>query len=235
MLKLETAILRNPYNNQNLFVFEDNTLKDSTDNIFPIINNIPRFVPSDNYSSSFGIQWNIFAKTQLDSFAKTTISSDRFYRVTGWRKDDLKNCTILEAGSGAGRFTEVIAQSGANLHSIDYSSAVDANYANNGHFDNLQLYQASIYDLPFKPDTFDKVVCLGVIQHTPDVKKSFFSLLPFLKSGGEVAVDVYKDTWKSRLLTKYWVRPITKRLEKQRLLKIIQFYIPLWFPISSIL
>lgn len=234
MSKLETSILRNPYNDHNLYLSDENSLKDSFDNVFPIINNIPRFVPSDNYSSSFGMQWNIFAKTQLDSFANTTITEDRFFRVTEWKKSELKDSLILEAGSGAGRFTEIIAKSGAILHSVDYSSAINANFANDGHFKNLQLYQASIYDLLFKPNTFDKIVCLGVIQHTPDVKKSFFSLLPFLKQGGEIAIDVYKDTWKSRLLTKHWVRPITKKMDKRKLLKIIQTYIPIWFPISTL-
>ena len=36
----------------------------------PIKNGIPRFVPYDNYSDSFGYQWNIFIKTQLDSYTK---------------------------------------------------------------------------------------------------------------------------------------------------------------------
>lgn len=60
-------------------------------------------------------------------------------------------------------------------------------------------------------------------------------MLPFLKQGEEIAIDVYKDTWKSRLLTKYWVRPITKKMDKRKLLKIIQTYIPIWFPISTLL
>ena len=44
---------------------QDDKLIDNELNSFPIINNIPRFVPIDNYSSSFGFQWNIFNKTQL--------------------------------------------------------------------------------------------------------------------------------------------------------------------------
>ena len=112
MLKLNTSILRNPYNDKDIHLSEDDILKDSVGNIFPIINNIPRFVPSENYSSSFGMQWNIFAKTQLDSFSGTTISKDRFYRVTGWQENELKDSLILEAGSGAGRFTEIIAKTG---------------------------------------------------------------------------------------------------------------------------
>ena len=42
----------------------------------PINNYIPRFC-KDDYCDSFGMQWNIFSKTQLDSHSKTTISRDR--------------------------------------------------------------------------------------------------------------------------------------------------------------
>ena len=39
-------------------------------NYYPIINQIPRFVELENYSSSFGFQWNYFDKTQVDFFAQ---------------------------------------------------------------------------------------------------------------------------------------------------------------------
>ena len=34
---------------------------------FPIINKIPRFVDASNYTDNFGLQWNTFRSTQLDS------------------------------------------------------------------------------------------------------------------------------------------------------------------------
>ena len=37
-------------------------------NVYHIVNSIPRFVPSDNYAEAFGLQWNTYKKTQLDSF-----------------------------------------------------------------------------------------------------------------------------------------------------------------------
>ncbi len=49
--------------------------------------------------------------------------------MTGWPKD-MKGETILEAGSGAGRFTEIMVKTGANILSFDFSSAVDANRGN---------------------------------------------------------------------------------------------------------
>ncbi|MBM3792404.1 MAG: Trm112 family protein, partial [Acidobacteria bacterium] len=34
---------------------------------YPVVQFVPRFVSSDNYASSFGFQWNLFGRTQLDS------------------------------------------------------------------------------------------------------------------------------------------------------------------------
>ena len=75
---------------------------------------------------------------------------------------------VLEVGSGAGRFTEILLKHGAIVHSIDYSNAVDANAINNGHHENLTLVQADIRRIPFPKAIYDYVVCLGVIQHTPN-------------------------------------------------------------------
>ena len=49
----------------------------STDgNEYPILNGIPRFVDKSHYSSGFGIQWNRFPVTQLDSKNGKTLSSE---------------------------------------------------------------------------------------------------------------------------------------------------------------
>ena len=44
---------------------------------YKIKDGIPRFVESENFTSSFGLQWNQFQKTQLDSYTNTTMSEDR--------------------------------------------------------------------------------------------------------------------------------------------------------------
>ena len=146
----------------------------SSKRIYKIINNIPRFVEGNNYTESFGMQWNIFDKTQTDSFSNTKLSNNRFWAETEWNKKTLERLNVLEVGSGAGRFTEVFLKSTkGKLYSIDYSSAVNANLRNNKRFKSrLFLSQASIYEMPFKDNSFDKIFCFGVLQHTPSFKKS---------------------------------------------------------------
>jgi SAM-dependent methyltransferase len=202
--------------------------------VYPIKNFIPRFVQDGSYTASFGEQWNRYRRTQLDRFNGTTLSRDRFFRDTKWTPEELRNQRILEIGCGAGRFTQVMLDAGAELFSLDYSSAVDACWTNNGPHPKLTLLEADLYRMPFAPASFDKVFCYGVIQHTPDVKRAFMNLVPFLRPGGKIAVDVYAKTpWITRWTAKYWYRPLTKRLPRELLRKIVEWYVPRWLPIDN--
>src|SRR5512139_1302861 len=98
--------------------------------VYPVKRGLPRFVPASNYADSFGFQWNVHAKTQLDSHSGLPISANRVFEVTAWPRD-MRGQRVLEAGSGAGRFSEVLLATGAELVSFDFSTAVDANWANN--------------------------------------------------------------------------------------------------------
>lgn len=219
--------LINPYNRHPLIKKEDG-YADDTGAFFPKIDGAVRFVKDDssNYTENFGFQWNKFQKTQIDSAnTNLTQSRDRFFEVSGWSKESLNGQNVLEAGSGAGRFSQIVLDyTTANLYSIDYSNAVAANFKNNGHHgERFQLFQASIYDMPFPDNSFDKVFCFGVLQHTPDFRKSVKALIDKARPGGEVAVDFYAITgWWSKLSAKYLLRPITKRMSHPRLLKTIQ-------------
>jgi len=50
---------------------------------YRILNRIPRFVDEKNYTNAFGIQWNHFRKTQLDSYSKFPLSEQRLKRCLG--------------------------------------------------------------------------------------------------------------------------------------------------------
>ncbi len=201
---------------------------------YQIKGNIPRFVPTSNYSDSFGFQWNKFRKTQLDSFSETNISENRLLRATNFDTKTLDGDLVLEAGSGAGRFTEILVKHKINLFSFDYSSAVDANFLNNGNSANLTLFQGDIFNIPFTDCTFDHVICLGVLQHTPDPKGAFESLKSKLKSGGTIYIDCYALKLHHYFQWKYLLRPITKRMNSLKLFNFIAFITPLFIPLVKV-
>ncbi|MCX7144226.1 MAG: methyltransferase domain-containing protein [Proteobacteria bacterium] len=202
--------------------------------LVPIRNGIPRFVPESNYANSFGFQWNRHRRTQLDSYSGVPISRSRLFSVTQW-KEDLQGERILEAGSGAGRFTEILLQTGASVYSFDYSNAVDANFENNRQSANLTLFQGDIYNIPILPGSFDKVICLGVLQHTPEPARAFLSLATMVRPGGELVIDVYANTVIARMQWYYLLRPITRRMEKDMLYRFIAKWAPRLIPVARVL
>ncbi len=193
---------------------------------------IPRFVPSENYAASFGKQWNLFPQTQLDSTNGTHISEERFFEETQWPQN-LRGQKILEAGCGMGRFSEIALKTEAQVYSLDYSSAVDAARRNLQARKNHCLVQASIYDIPFPKNTFDKIFCFGVLQHTPNVGASFQNLVSYLKPGGTIAIDVYAApiSW---FHPRQILRPFTKRMNPDTLLTMVQKGVPPLLKISRI-
>ena len=200
----------------------------------PIRDYVPRFVSDSGYARSFGQQWNLFRRTQIDKFNGTTLSRDRFYCGTGWRPDDLKGARILEAGCGAGRFTQIMLDAGARVFSVDLSTAVDACMKNNGPHQDLCVAQADLHRIPFERGSFDRVFCYGVLQHTPDPRASFMGLVPFLKPGGEIAIDVYHKGWALEpYKSKYLYRPLTTRVSQEWLFRFIKWYIPRWLPFDT--
>ena len=83
-------------------------------------------MPKENYAESFGLQWNRFANTQIDSKVGTNRSEIRFREETLWDERDLNGKLVLDAGCGSGRFSEIALKLGASLIAVDYSSAVEA-------------------------------------------------------------------------------------------------------------
>ena len=221
-----TVTIINPHNKFPLYLEGDN-LVDFKGNSFPIVKGVARIAEIENYTESFGVQWNKFDKTQLDRESDgLDLSRKRFFAETHWSQDDLFEKDILEVGSGAGRFSKVVLeQTNATLYSVDYSDAVTVNFKNNGQIapGRFHLFQASIYKLPFPDSSFDKVFCFGVLQHTPDFDASIKALIDMAKPGGEIAVDFYPiKGWWTKVNAKYILRPITKRMSHDRLFSLIE-------------
>ena len=204
-------------------------------NRYPIVGGIPRFVGASNYADNFGMQWNRFSKTQLDSNSGHPISAERFWNATGWTESDIRDHWVLDVGCGSGRFAEVALNAGAKVIALDYSSAVDACYSNLKRNPNLHVIQGDVYHMPIAPNSLPYVYSLGVLQHTPDVAKAFASLPPLLRADGELCADFYWNRLRTLLNPKYILRPITKRLDRDRLFGWLENHIAKLLKVSQIL
>jgi SAM-dependent methyltransferase len=182
------------------------TLADGTD--APVLRNIPRFVPSDCYATSFSFQWTTYTTTQVDSVQGSDLTQQDLIKKTGLTPADVAGKLVLDAGVGVGRHTEVLARWGALVVGVDLSDAVESARENLAGYDNAVVLQADIGNLPFRPEAFDYVISIGVLHHTPDTRTYTEKLVPLLKPGGELAIWVYSQAFSRR---GEWV-PLVSRL-----------------------
>lgn len=204
---------------------------------FPIRAGVPRFVGADaDYCGNFGFQWNRWRALQIDRLSGHRLSEGRFFGDSGWDREGMKGRLILDAGCGAGRFTDVAAATGARVIACDLSDAVDACRANTAVWDGrVQAIQASLFDLPLRRGIFDGVFCMGVIQHTPDPERVIRTLPAFLRPGGRLAYNFYEaDFWPWLQGIKYALRLVTPRLPVRFVYALSRLLVAVLFPVTAL-
>ncbi|HEX3083077.1 MAG TPA: methyltransferase domain-containing protein [Pyrinomonadaceae bacterium] len=219
---------------------------------YPITNFIPRFSSTTPYADSFGPQWRTFATSQLDT-EQTRESEIRFDSEIGWQADDLDSGAVVEFGSGAGRFVDVVSQRGARLVvGLDATDAVDAAQDNVGERENVLFVQGDIFKAPFRSGVFDFGYSIGVLHHTPDPEDGFRCLATKVKPSGKVAVSLYdvsnyvrpnRNSLKVVTLELLWAlnawrcelfRSITTRLPRQVFLAYCKGVVPVLHTLNKV-
>jgi len=195
---------------------------------YPVLGGVPRFVATEGYAVSFGRQWNWFRTIQLDSFSATRESERMLEATTGWRADDYRGRLVLDAGVGAGRFAEIVADKGGEAVGIDLTSSVDAAYANIGTRKNVHLIQADIFAMPFREGTFDLAYSIGVLHHTPDPRAAFDRVALTVKKGGGLAVYLYSRYGLAHHFSDL-LRSVTTRLPLRLMFAGSALAIPLYY------
>ena len=137
--------------------------------------------------ASFGDEWQKF-----DSFDEADLENagnEYFDIVT----DEMLNSTsiVLDAGCGSGRWTGFIANRAGHIDAVDPSDAVFAASRLLHSKNNVRITQASIDRLPFHDQTFDFILCLGVLHHIPDTQQALNDLVKKLKPGGNILLYFY--------------------------------------------
>jgi SAM-dependent methyltransferase len=192
---------------------------------FPLVQGVARFVDSQHYAGSFGFQWQVFARTQLDT-GQSHQSEVDFQRRTGFCLNDLTGKLVLDVGCGMGRFAEVATRWGAHVVGVDLSLAAEV-AARNLADRSATFFQADVFNLPFAPESFDYIYSIGVLHHTPDCERAFKVLPALLKPGGKIAIWLYSgyNRW-YRMSDLY--RNVTRRMPPRLLHKLCYGVIPLY-------
>ncbi|GIX04195.1 MAG: hypothetical protein KatS3mg114_0064 [Planctomycetaceae bacterium] len=199
--------------------------------IYPVVAGIPRFVPRGQ-SDGLGLLWQRFCHALLDSRVGLQITRERFARETRWTPTDLQGRLILEVGCGAGRFTEILLDYGAQVVAVDSTLGIEVCQSNLGGHPRLYLLQAALDRLPLRHGVFDAVVSFGMLHRLADPHAAFLKLPSFLKPGGALLVDVAPPRWFRTYGPTAWLRIFTRHLPVERAFKVAEVLTAVLYPIQ---
>lgn len=114
--------------------------------------------------------------------------------------DVKKGDVILDAGCGEGRHSFECIARGADVCSmdIDMESLKKARYIlaaiklkeDASYHGRFQIHIGDALNLPFKEETFDKIICSEVMEHVDDDDIACRELSRALKKGGKIAITI---------------------------------------------
>ncbi len=100
--------------------------------------------------------------------------------------------SILDAGCGDGFYLHLLSELGKfKLTGIDFDKNALASAKNNlSGITGITIFHGSVMDLPFKSNSFNKVILTEVAEHLPDDLKGLKEIYRVLKPGGILVVTV---------------------------------------------
>jgi len=108
--------------------------------------------------------------------------------------------TVLELGSGSGGFTTFVARAvgqGGKVYAVDIQAGMLAQLrgklsrSENRDIENVEVRQASAYDLPFEDGSLDLVYMVTVLPEIPNRSRALQEVRRVLESGGILAVTEF--------------------------------------------
>lgn len=122
-------------------------------------------------------------------------ASDEFL-PTALRWKQIKAKRILDLGCGRGRHALLLAKMGFHVTAIDLSSEGIIQLENEAHRlkldKQIKTVVCDMKDLPFKPSTFDCVLCFHSVYHTDykTLKKIISRIVEILKKKGRLYITL---------------------------------------------
>jgi 2-polyprenyl-3-methyl-5-hydroxy-6-metoxy-1,4-benzoquinol methylase len=170
-------------------------------------------------AESFGLEWT----THSELAWLYASESDLWREFESFRIPPhiLQGKRVLDAGCGMGRWSYAAAKSGArhvvgfDLHDGVLGAKTLAQGAGHATF-----LKASIFALPFRGESFDSVVSIGVLHHTGDTYGAIRALLPVLRPGGWLFLQLYASRGEVKDRRMAALLRITNRMPKRLLYRV---------------
>lgn len=136
--------------------------------------------------NSFGDEWERFNEFDQQEIEEV---GNRYFALV---KDQLTPTTkVLDVGCGSGRWDRYLASRVGLVEGVDPSKAVFVAHRMNAELPNVRITHAGVAEIPFKDDSFDIAISLGVLHHIPDTGAALARLTRKVKPGGLVLIYLY--------------------------------------------
>jgi len=114
--------------------------------------------------------------------------------------------SLLDAGCGICDYSLRLAKRNFKITAVDFSESVLKRAADNikaqGFQDKISLQRENLLALSFADETYDCILCWGVLMHIPEVRQAMAELVRVLKPGGTLVIsESNMDSIESRLLS----------------------------------
>ena len=182
---------------------------------YQIRDGVPRFVrpeEQEDTARSFGYKWGRQGAYESDHYVDM-IARDEVPRWGLQSLDEFhdifrKRSRILDAGCGSGHFASIYVneRKGGQWVGTDLSSAIDIARARLKEVPGTEFVQANLLQLPYRDESFDFVLCRGVMHHTPSTHAAFTSLVRVLQPRGEFMFLIYRRMGPIREFTDEFIR-----------------------------
>jgi SAM-dependent methyltransferase len=196
---------------------ESGTLVCSAGHRYPIVRRVPRFVQHElnadqaRTRDSFGYEWTELYPAHGHTRPEWQAERDIFLEYTRTVPSDFRGKLVLDGGCGNGRYAKLANDWGARVVAVDISAAVEIAAQNVAGRVDVDVVQADLFKLPFRPATFDLAYSVGVLHHTPDAKGAFKAIQPLVKPGGMFSIFVHGQGNRALYATNRWLRAWTAK------------------------
>ena len=102
---------------------------------------------------------------------------------------------VLEVGCGTGQLSNFLGTTwGRTVFATDIclnSLKLGQEFKRNNQIDHVTFLQMNLFRPAFRSNSFDMVICNGVLHHTGDAYAGFQSIARLVKDGGYIVVGLY--------------------------------------------
>lgn len=128
-----------------------------------------------------------------ETYEGTSKSPETAFMTEGKKLFKILGCVkgkkILDVGCGTGRYSVPLAKKGAEVYGIDISEGMLKAAKRKSKGLNTKYQLSDMRKIPYKDETFDKVISSLAIDHVKDYEKAILEILRVTKKGGKIIIS----------------------------------------------